>query len=49
MLKEEIAGMTTGYTVNAPQWVTTFTKAPEFKSFYKTVSGNEVNAITRHV
>ena len=43
MLKEEIAGMTTGYTVNAPQWVTTFTKAPEFKSFYKTVSGNEGN------
>lgn len=50
MLKEEIAGMTTGYTVNAPQWVTTFTKAPEFKSFIRpSPEMKEINAITRHV
>ena len=43
MLKEKVTGMATGYTVNAPQWVNTSTQAPEFKSFYKTVSGNEGN------
>lgn len=34
---------TVEYTVSAPQWVTTSTQTPEFKSFYKTVGGNEGN------
>lgn len=42
ILKEEIEpNGNVQYTVSEPKWVSTSTQAPEFKSFYKTVEGNE--------